>query len=131
MARKRHSKEPVEQALPVAEQTFDDADDTLSDAVAEFAEDVGAGEDVGADFGGSEDEGAGEDATEETFSEAIGEDALDEFDEGDIDLKVVDEVLSHKDQNARALAIRRAIEERLEARRLSRDLDYLDLDPDD
>ena len=68
MARKRHSKEPVEQALPVAEQTFDDADDTLSDAVAEFAEDVGAGEDAGADFGGSEDEGAGEDASEEAFS---------------------------------------------------------------
>lgn len=131
MARKRHSKEPVEQALPVAEQTFDDVDDTLSDAVAEFAEDVGAGEDAGADFSGSEDEGASEDATEEAFSEAISEDALDEFDEGDIDLKVVDEVLSHKDQNARALAIRRAIEERLEARRLSRDLDYLDLDPDD
>lgn len=62
--------------------------------------------------------------------------ALDDeeaFVEGDEDLKVVDEALSHKDQNARALAIRRAIEERLEAKRLSRDLDYLDLDldPDD
>ncbi|MDZ7669421.1 MAG: hypothetical protein U5Q16_08355 [Gammaproteobacteria bacterium] len=38
--------------------------------------------------------------------------------------------MSHKDQNARALAIRRAIEERLESKRLSRDLDYLDLDLD-
>lgn len=53
------------------------------------------------------------------------------FEEGDEDLKVVDEALSHKDQNARALAIRRAIEERLEAKRLSHDLDYLDLDLDD
>lgn len=131
MARKRHSKEPVEQAQPVPEQAFDDSDDTLSDAVAAFAEDVGAGEDASADFGAAEDESTAEETAEETFSEAIGEDGLDEFDEGDIDLKVVDEVLSHKDQNARALAIRRAIEERLEARRLSRDLDYLDFDPDD
>jgi len=52
-------------------------------------------------------------------------------DDSDEDLKVVDEALSHKDQNARALAIRRAIEERLEAKRLSQDLDYLDLDLDD
>ena len=65
------------------------------------------------------------------FSEAIGDDVLDDFDDTDIDLKVVEEVLSHKDQNARALAIRRAIEERLESKRLSEDLDYLDLDLDD
>lgn len=67
------------------------------------------------------------------YSEALVEDELNEFDEVDEDLKVVDEALTHKDQNARALAIRRAIEERLEAKRLSKDLDYLDLDldPDD
>ncbi|MEQ8860236.1 MAG: hypothetical protein RIC56_16480 [Pseudomonadales bacterium] len=58
------------------------------------------------------------------------DDESDPFEEVDEDLKVVDEALSHKDQNARALAIRRAIEERLEAKRLSKDLDYLDLDPD-
>jgi hypothetical protein len=73
-----------------------------------------------------------EPATESvSFSEAIGDDGLDDFDDTDIDLKVVEEVLSHKDQNARALAIRRAIEERLESKRLSEDLDYLDLDLDD
>lgn len=79
-----------------------------------------------------EDESTADEGAEEgEFSEAIADDVLDEYDETDIDLKVVDEVLSQKDQNARALAIRRAIEERLEAKRLSRDLDYLDLDVDD
>tara|TARA_Y100001933_G_C18885779_1_gene516089 strand:- start:572 stop:871 length:300 start_codon:yes stop_codon:yes gene_type:complete len=67
---------------------------------------------------------------EESFDDEIGEGA-DDYDEGDEDLKAVDEALSHRDQNARALAIRRAIEERLEAKRLSQDLDYLDLDLDD
>lgn len=67
---------------------------------------------------------------EEDFDDEIGE-SSDDYDEGDEDLKVVDEALSHRDQNARALAIRRAIEERLEAKRLSQDLDYLDLDLDD
>jgi hypothetical protein len=72
---------------------------------------------------------------EEEFTEELDEEESDDFEddeefESDEDLKVVDEVLSHKDQNARALAIRRAIEERLEAKRLSRDLDYLDLDLD-
>lgn len=131
MARKRHRKEPVEDAQPAADETLLDGDETAAEAVAEFAEEVGAADESGSDFAGSDDETGGDDAAEGEFSEAISEDALDEFDEGDIDLKVVDEVLSHKDQNARALAIRRAIEERLEARRLSRDLDYLDLDPDD
>lgn len=70
---------------------------------------------------------------DEEFAGELGEETAPEFDEGDDgdeDLKVVDEALSHKDQGARALAIRRAIEERLEAKRLSQDLDYLDLDLD-
>ena len=67
---------------------------------------------------------------DEDFDDEIG-DGADDFEEGDEDLKAVDEALSHRDQNARALAIRRAIEERLEAKRLSQDLDYLDLDLDD
>ncbi len=85
----------------------------------------------------STDEEGGE---PEDFDEAVDEEIDDEedpeaFDDGegfesDEDVRVVDEALSHKDQNARALAIRRAIEERLEAKRLSRDLDYLDLDLD-
>lgn len=44
------------------------------------------------------------------------------------DLRAVDEALSQKDQNARALAIRRAIEQRMEDKKLNTDLDYLDLD---
>jgi len=79
----------------------------------------------------AEEESGAEEGSEGEFSEAITDDVLDEYDETDMDVKVVEEVLSHKDQNARALAIRRAIEERLEAKRLSQDLDYLDLDPDD
>jgi len=76
------------------------------------------------------DEDGGELDEEEEFADVESDgDGYD--DESDEDLKVVDEALSHKDQNARALAIRRAIEERLEAKRLSRDLDYLDLDLDD
>ena len=77
-----------------------------------------------------EEETPEQETTEEEFADDLDEDELDEFDEVDEDLKVVDEALSHKDQNARALAIRRAIEERLEAKRLSKDLDYLDLDLD-
>jgi hypothetical protein len=79
---------------------------------------------------------AEEDAGEEeespvAFAETAHDDVLDDYDDADIDLKVVDEALTQKDQNARALAIRRAIEERLESKRLSRDLDYLDLELDD
>lgn len=75
---------------------------------------------------------AEEDGSEldEEFTAELAEDELSDFDEMDEDLKVVDEALSHKDQNARALAVRRAIEERLESKRMSKDLDYLDLDLD-
>jgi hypothetical protein len=75
----------------------------------------------------AEDEGG---ELEEDFAGDLAEDELSGFEEVDEDLKAVDEALSHKDQNARALAVRRAIEERLEAKRMSRDLDYLDLDLD-
>ncbi len=70
---------------------------------------------------------------EESLEALLGDDDIDEFQSDDVDedLKVVDEVLNHKDQNARTLAIRRALEEREEARRISEDLDYLDLDIDD
>ena len=62
-------------------------------------------------------------------------DAVDEFDgdgaeseEGDID-EVVER--SSKEQSARTLEIRRAIEERMAERQLHEDLDYLDLDMDE
>ena len=85
---------------------------------------------------GDEDvEGTDEDSSdldeEEEFTDVESDADGYDPDEADEDLKAVDEALSHKDQNARALAIRRAIEERLEAKRLSQDLDYLDLDLDD
>ncbi len=72
-------------------------------------------------------------ALEEDFKETLAEDDIDAFDEDEVDedLKVVDEALNQKDQNARTLAIRRALEEREESRRISEDLDYLDLDIDD
>ncbi len=82
---------------------------------------------------GEEEIESAEEGTEELedeYSDDLDEQSIDEFDEADEDLKVVDEALSHKDSNARALAIRRAIEERMEAKRLSKDLDYLDLDLD-
>lgn len=94
----------------------------------------GLDDDDNGDLEGDDIESTDDDVEEgdDEFSEELDDD-VDAFAEGDEDLKVVDEVLSHKDQNARALAIRRAIEERLESKRLSKDLDYLDLDldPDD
>ena len=63
--------------------------------------------------------------------EAIEELEVD-LDEEDLDdetreeLKVVDEALSQKELNARALAIRRVLEERAEQKRLQEELDYLD-----
>jgi hypothetical protein len=98
----------------------------MSDLDEEDKSRVGAEEEVES----VEEEAPEQETTEEEFADDLDEDELDGFDEVDEDLKVVDEALSHKDQNARALAIRRAIEERLEAKRLSKDLDYLDLDLD-
>ena len=57
---------------------------------------------------------------------------LDEIDdESEGELRVVEEELSQREQNARSLAIRRAIEQRMEQKRLDEDLDYLDLDMED
>jgi hypothetical protein len=124
MARKRQKHETEQ---PPEEELLRDSEDVV-EAATDTGDDQQALE-AGADGGGEEEASADESGG--SFSEAIGDDGLDEFDDGDVDLKVVDEVLSHKDQNARALAIRRAIEERLESRRLSRDLDYLNGDLED
>lgn len=69
-------------------------------------------------------------------SEELGEDEeIEELDDDGVtdldeetqnELKVVDEVLSQKELNARSLAIRRAIEQRAEDRRLHNDVDDLD-----
>ena len=52
---------------------------------------------------------------------------------GDDDEEEVDAVveLTSKEQSARSLEIRRAIERRMEERQLHEDVDYLDLDPDE
>ena len=43
---------------------------------------------------------------------------------------LAEQELTPKDQDARSLAIRRAIERRMEQKKLDEDLDYLDLDTD-
>jgi len=78
----------------------------------------------------SEIEGSADDGDEEIEIEVDG-DIDDEIeDDEDGELRALEDELSQRDQNARSLAIRRAIEQRMEERRLSRDLDYLDLDKD-
>ena len=75
-----------------------------------------------------------EDEFSESDSDAELSDDLDEFDgvEGEEDEAIeVVEALSAKEQNARSLEVRRAIEERMDQRRLDQDLDYLDTDIDD
>ena len=82
-----------------------------------------------------------EDAEEEgdEFPETDGEpdsDALEEFVEEEVEGTEDDDIeavveLSSKEQSARSLVIRRAIEERLEDRQLHDDLDYLDDEFDD
>jgi len=66
------------------------------------------------------------DASDEAEIEAFDEDDGDADDEA-IDIDAVVELTS-KEQSARALEIRRALEERRERKQLSEDLDYLDLD---
>lgn len=68
-----------------------------------------------------------EELGEDEEIEDLEDDDLDDLDEETrSELRAVDEALSQKEQNARSLAIRRALEERMERRRLHDDLDYLD-----
>ena len=78
-------------------------------------------------------------ATEDEFEDEDQEVSaeLEEEFEGEIDdeedaedIEAVVE-LSAKEQSARSLEIRRAIEERMEKRQLEDDIDYLDMDLDD
>ena len=66
-----------------------------------------------------------EELGEDEEIEDLEDDDLDDLDEDD-ELKAVDEALSQKEQNARSLAIRRAIEQRMEEKKLHDELDYLD-----
>lgn len=77
-----------------------------------------------------DEEELGED--EEIDTDAIGlEDGVNYDDDSAKEIRVVDEELSQKELNARTLAIRRAIEQRIDQKRLSEDLDYFDLDLQD
>lgn len=77
----------------------------------------------------------------EADSEELGDDeeiditdfeaAIEDLDDPDSGFAAADEELSQKEQNARSLAVRRAIEQRMEQKQLDEDLDYLDLDPDE
>jgi len=85
-------------------------------------------------------EDSGLDEEEDDFVDDDGDDVDTDFDEfeddadvdddGDDDIDAVVELTS-KEQSARSLEIRRAIEERLAERRFHEDIDYLDFDPDD
>ena len=93
---------------------------------------------LGDDSAQAEDFAHDEEAGEVGDPEELGDDEVidtADFEDGleaaDEDEDVVDAELSQKEQNARSLAVRRAIEQRLERKRLEEDLDYLDLDPDD
>ncbi len=69
---------------------------------------------------------------EEIDADEIGlEDGADFAEDSSNELRVVEEELSQKELNARTLAIRRAIEQRNDQKRLDEDLDYFDLDLED
>ena len=102
----------------------DRADDRLADDPAIAGTDVAVP--TGTDEPDNDLEELGED---EAIDIADFESAIEDLD--DSGLAVVDEELSQKEQNARALAARRAIEQRMERKQLDEDLDYLDLDLDE
>ena len=76
-----------------------------------------------------EDEELSED--EEIDDDGILDEDEDFADEATEEPAPVEEELSQKEQNARSLAIRRAIEQREEQKRLDEDLDYLDLEAEE
>jgi len=76
------------------------------------------------------EDSADDDEAEEDIDIDDGADIDEDLDDEAGDLRALEDELSQRDQNARSLAIRRAIEQRMEDRRLSRDLDYLDIDKD-
>jgi hypothetical protein len=75
-------------------------------------------------------DGADDDAEIDSEGDEFGDDESLADDLGDYEeeFEAVDGELTQKEQNARSLAIRRAIEQRLERKRLDEDLDYLDFD---
>jgi len=105
MGKQEAKKQATKQATKQAKKATLSSDDNL---VADD-DDV----DVAAEISEFDDDGTGEEAAAS---------------EADIDAVVE---MTIKEQSARSLEIRRAIEERREQRQLSEDLDYLDMDYDD
>ena len=76
------------------------------------------------DVNNESDEDSDEDSDEESGGDNLAEDFEEE---DDSDSEVVPDVeMTSKDQAARTLEVRRAIEERMEQRKFKDDLDYLD-----
>ncbi len=72
------------------------------------------------------DDESEEDSEEESGTDNLAEDFEEDDDSGS---EVVPDIeMTGKDQSARTLAVRRAIEERMEQRKFKDDLDYLDED---
>jgi hypothetical protein len=69
--------------------------------------------------------------SEDEYDMSLSDESLDDLVEAEDLVEDDDIALDPKERAARSLEIRRAIEARLEARRMQRDLDYLDLDVDD
>ena len=90
---------------------------SMSDVEEEFEEETEDGLDA------DDAEELGEDEEMEDLEDELDDD-LDE--DAASEMKAVDEALSQKELNARSLAIRRALEQRAEEKRLHDDLDYLD-----
>lgn len=73
-----------------------------------------------------------DDEDEDDYDAPLPDEDLDDFEADDVDIEDDEELgLDPKERAARSLEIRRAIEARLEERRLREDLDYLELDGDD
>ena len=83
------------------------------------------------------EEGSEEAEDSDEFAEPAEDEEVEFDEEGESDGEELEEdidavvELSSKEQSARSLEIRRAIEERMEKRQLDEDLDYLDMDFDD
>ena len=115
--------ENLSDGLADSESAFDEGSAQNVEGVGESAEDVDEVDDVD-----------DEEDVDEDYEPELEDDALDEFigdGEDSDELTLADEELSPKEQNARSLAIRRAIEQRMDQKKLDEDLDYLDLDLDE
>ena len=71
-----------------------------------------------------------EEVVDEDYETPLEDDDFISDDDDSEEQVMAEEALSPKEQDARSLAIRRAIEQRQEQKKLDEDLDYLDLDLD-